>query len=90
MRKQINPELIGNIIDIFDDLLSENGVRLPKSDEEMQANDIDMSENDARIYGSDYNYLADRLKELLTAWSDGQNTISVFVDDKGSVVEDRR
>ena len=62
-------ELIGSIIDIFDDFLEDRDVRIPTSDREMrESGDWDVNfpgENHARIYGSDYDELAIDIAETL-------------------------
>lgn len=57
-------ELFGSLIDIFEDWLEEKGIT---------ANDIpneerEDTENAAIIYGSDYDYLADRFAAILGVW----------------------
>ena len=55
------PELIGQIIDSFEDFLEEKDVRIfnPEMDE---------SEDPAVIYGSDYDRLYSRIEETLILW----------------------
>lgn len=59
-------ELIGGIIDIFEDFLDKKGVTLesPKKSYEME---LDGSTN-ANIYGSDYDSISDSLEALLRNW----------------------
>lgn len=59
-------ELIGGIIDIFEDFLDKKGVTLepPKKSYEME---LDGSMN-ANIYGTDYDSISDSLESLLRNW----------------------
>lgn len=59
-------ELIGGIIDIFEDFLDKKGVTLepPKKSYEME---LDGGTN-ANIYGSDYDSISDSLEALLRNW----------------------
>lgn len=59
-------ELIGGIIDIFEDFLDKKGVTLepPKKSYEME---LDGGTN-ANIYGSDYDSISDSLEALLRSW----------------------
>lgn len=59
-------ELIGGIIDIFEDFLDKKGVTLepPKKSYEME---LDGGTN-ANIYGSDYDSVSDSLESLLRSW----------------------
>lgn len=59
-------ELIGGIIDIFEDFLDKKGVTLepPKKSYEME---LDGGTN-ANIYGSDYDSISDSLESLLRSW----------------------
>lgn len=59
-------ELIGGIIDIFEDFLDEKGVTLesPERDDEMELD----GDNAANIYGSDYDSISDSLEALLRNW----------------------
>lgn len=59
-------ELIGGIIDIFEDFLDKKGVTLepPKKSYEME---LDGSMN-ANIYGTDYDSISDSLESLLRSW----------------------
>ena len=62
--KEDVPELIGQIIDLFEDFLDEKGIVIenPERDEE---EDTEMAAN---IYGTDYGDLADGIEEILTNW----------------------
>lgn len=59
-------ELIGGIIDIFEDFLDKKGVTLepPKKSYEMEVD----GDTNANIYGSDYDSISDSLKALLRNW----------------------
>ena len=62
------PEFIGQIIDIFEDFLTEKGVTL--NNPEIQEA-IDKGEDPkglAIIFGSDYSSLQDSLTAMLTEW----------------------
>ncbi len=63
------PQFLADIIDVFDDFLIENDVRIASSDEEMQENDVDPEENEARLYGSDYFQLEEDVAAALAPWS---------------------
>lgn len=76
MSKYIDPEFIGNIIDIFDDFLEEKGIQIPNPEKEE-------SDSPAVFYGSDYGAVQNELESLIHAWSEG-NIIRPFIDDKGN------
>lgn len=59
-------ELIGGIIDIFEDFLDKKGVTLepPKKSYEIELDDS----TNANIYGSDYDSISDSLESLLRGW----------------------
>ena len=61
------PELVGQIIDIFEDFLDERGIVLqnPERDEN---EDLD-PENSANIYGTDYGELQDAIEATLYNWN---------------------
>lgn len=59
-------ELIGGIIDIFEDFLDKKGVTL-ESLEESDEMELDGSTN-ANIYGTDYDSISDSLESLLRSW----------------------
>lgn len=63
------PEFFGQIIDCFDDFLQEQDVRLPRSVKEMEDDDETGDCNSARIYGSDYDDLNDKITETVQNWS---------------------
>lgn len=60
------PELVGQIIDIFEDFLDERGIILdnPERDED---EDLDPEEA-ANIFGTDYGELQDAIEETLANW----------------------
>lgn len=59
-------ELIGGIIDIFEDFLDEKGATLepPEESDEMELD----GGTTANIYGSDYDSISDSLESLLRGW----------------------
>lgn len=57
-------ELIGGIIDIFEDFLDKKGVILEPPKYEMELDDS----TNANIYGSDYDSISDSLESLLRGW----------------------
>lgn len=59
-------ELIGGIIDIFEDFLDKKGVTL-ESLEESDEMELDGGTN-ANIYGTDYDSISDSLESLLRSW----------------------
>lgn len=63
--KEELPELIGQIIDVFDDFLEERAVRIPSSDGEMRESGPGWKNNTARIYGTDYGDLAEKVERIL-------------------------
>ena len=75
MVRHLNQELIGSIIDIFDDFLEAKGIDLQNPEKEE-------SENPAVFYGTDYGIVQSELEDLLCVWSKG-NVINPFVDDHG-------
>lgn len=77
-------EFTGQIIDIFDDFLEERGVRIPSSDEEMEENG-ELEGNDARIYGTDYGFLQEKLEELLDGWAEKNGEHPVKAIDSSDV-----
>lgn len=62
-----SPETVGAFIDIFDDFLEDENVRIPSSDKELKASGEwnDDGQNRARIYGSTYDRLANKVLTLL-------------------------
>ena len=72
IRNEDMAEFLGQIIDVFDDLLEERDVRIPTSDAEMEEND-ELEGNEARLYGSDYSELEENIGELLGNWENEEN-----------------
>lgn len=62
IKEENQNELIGQIIDIFEDFLENHNIDIPNEERD---NDTD---NPAIIYGSDYGQLQEELLELLRAW----------------------
>ena len=62
IKEENQNELIGQIIDIFEDFLEDHNIDIPN--EERDNN----TDNPAIIYGSDYGQLQEELLELLKAW----------------------
>ena len=58
--KEDKAELIGQIIDVFEDFLDEKGIVIETPEEE---------ENQAIIYGDDYYQLEDKIAETLINWN---------------------
>ena len=54
----------GTFIDIFEDFLEEKGIRIPSSDQEMLDAEDDPENNNARIYGEDYDKLSQKIAAL--------------------------
>ena len=62
-------EFYGQIIDQFEDFLTERGVTLPNPEvEEAREEALDPDEI-AAIYGSDYYDLEERIRDLMIHWS---------------------
>lgn len=59
--KEDEKEFIGQIIDIFEDFLEDNGIEIPNSEREDE-------NNSAIIYGSDYGRLQEDLEKCMKAW----------------------
>lgn len=62
--KEEIPELIGSLIDLFEDFLEEKGVTsemMPNSERDTEDN----CEETAIIYGEDYDLLADSIADVL-------------------------
>jgi hypothetical protein len=55
------PEFIGQIVDVFEDFLDEKGIEIENSEK-------DGDEGDAIIYGSDYDEIADGIREIISRW----------------------
>lgn len=60
------PELIGNIIDIFEDFLDGKGVIIPNLERDEDP-ELD-AESSANLYGEDYDSLSASLENLLRSW----------------------
>ena len=58
------PEFVGQMIDIFEDFLDAKGIDI--TNPERTGEDID----EAKIFGEDYDLLADKIQETLESWSD--------------------
>lgn len=58
------PEFIGQVIDIFEDFLEAKGIDVPNP--ERTGEDID----EAKIFGEDYDLLADQICATLESWSE--------------------
>lgn len=63
------PQFLADILDVFDDFLIEKDIRIASSDEEMQKNDVDPEENEARLYGSDYFQLEEDVAAAIGNWN---------------------
>lgn len=57
----LKPELLGQIIDIFEDFLSDKGITA----DDIPNPDRDDTEDAAIIYGNDYDKLADKIASVL-------------------------
>ena len=57
-------DLAFSVVDIFEDLLDEKNMEIPCADIHEEADRHD-HENTAKIYGTEYWYLVDRIEELL-------------------------
>lgn len=60
------PELIGNIIDIFEDFLDGKSVIIPNPERDEDP-ELD-AESSANLYGEDYDSLSTSLENLLRSW----------------------
>lgn len=65
IKEEDMPEFLGNLIDVVEDFLEEKGIDIPN--EERDENDED---NQAIIYGGDYDDLSDAFQDVLENWSD--------------------
>lgn len=52
------------IIEVFEDFLKDRGIRIPSSDAEMVVDDA-LEENEALIYGSDFDELSEAISKCL-------------------------
>lgn len=57
------PEFIGQLIDVFEDFLDEKGIVIENEEREG-----DEDEDEAIIYGSDYDEIADGIREIISRW----------------------
>lgn len=85
---RLDPEFIGQMIDCVDDFLADQGVCLPRSEEEKQTDgigpgDVDEEENQPVIYGRDYDDLADRFAGMLRRWTKG-TAVLPYIDADGN------
>ena len=55
------PEFIGQIVDVFEDFLDEKGITI--ENEEREGDD-----DEAIIYGTDYDEIADGIREIISRW----------------------
>lgn len=62
------PEFIGQIIDIFEDFLTEKGVTLNNPEIQEAIDEGEDPKDLAIIFGSDYGSLQDSLTAMLTEW----------------------
>lgn len=65
--KDDKAEFVGQIIDVFEDFLFEKEIEIPNGEKETYFPD----ENDEKlsiIFGSDYDYIADKIKEIISNW----------------------
>lgn len=62
IKEENQNELIGQIIDIFEDFLEDHNIDIPNEERDED------TDNPAIIYGSDYGQLQGELLELLKAW----------------------
>lgn len=62
-------ELVGQIIDIFEDFLTEKKVNLYNADKQGEP-------DEAIIYGNDYDFLAKKIRVLMDNWNVTYNTRS--------------
>ena len=62
MGKAIDPEMVGQIIDIFEDFLEEKGIEIPNEERKESGEDA------AILYGTDYGNLENQINHLLQLW----------------------
>lgn len=62
------PFFFGQILECFDDFLQEQDVRLPRSVKEIEDDEV-IDCNDARIYGSDYDDLNEKIQAVIKSWA---------------------
>lgn len=61
------PELVGQVIDTFEDFLDKRGIIIPNKERDENEN-LD-PENSANIYGEDYDELDKEIRSTLTNWN---------------------
>lgn len=62
IKEENQNELIGQIIDIFEDFLEDHNIDIPNEERDED------TDNAAIIYGSNYGQLQEELLELMKAW----------------------
>ena len=62
------PEFTNQIIEVFENVLSERDIVIPTSVKEME-DDNSAEGNDAVLYGSDYGEILDGIEEVLREWA---------------------
>ena len=62
------PEFTNQIIEVFENFLSERDIVIPTSVKEME-DDNSAEGNDAVLYGSDYGEILDGIEEVLREWA---------------------
>lgn len=62
VKREDLPELLGQIIDTFEDFLEEKGIDIPNDEKD------ENPDGAAIIYGTDYGLLQSQLEELLVGW----------------------
>ena len=66
IKKENRAELIGQVIDIFEDFLDEKDVIIPNNDRDKDP-DYD-PENPVNYYGNDYDTVKEKLEQLFRSW----------------------
>ena len=61
-------ELIGQIIDVFEDFLEEKGINIENHEKEEAVKDGEDPESICIIYGTDYGILQSDIEEILYNW----------------------
>lgn len=62
------PELVGQILDIFEDFLEAKGIQIDNPDKEDAIADGEDPESIAILYGMDYGELKDDVEDTLINW----------------------
>lgn len=62
------PELVGQIIDIFEDFLEEKGVNIENVEKEEAVMDGEDPDGICILYGTDYGRLQSAIEETLMLW----------------------